>query len=98
MCCRRTTSGGNVEAGIGGTLKGDCSLETSGGDVRVTVDKAAAFRLDASTSGGDVRADGLTITLGDGAPAEVIFPAMSTAVARCSKLRTSGGSIRVVTR
>jgi DUF4097 and DUF4098 domain-containing protein YvlB len=92
------TSGGNVEAGIGGTLKGDCSLETSGGDVRVTVDKAAAFRLDASTSGGDVRADGLTITLGDGGSGRSHLSGNVNGGGPVLKLRTSGGSIRVVTR
>jgi DUF4097 and DUF4098 domain-containing protein YvlB len=92
------TSGGNVEAGIGGTLKGDCSLETSGGDVRVTVDKAAAFRLDASTSGGDVRADGLTITLGDGGSGRSHLSGDVNGGGPVLKLRTSGGSIRVVTR
>lgn len=92
------TSGGDVEAGIGGALKGDCSLETSGGDVKVTVDKAAAFRLDAATSGGGVRADGLTITLDDGGSGRSHLSGNVNGGGPVLKLRTSGGSIRVVTR
>jgi hypothetical protein len=91
------TSGGDVEAGIGGALKGDCSLGTSGGDVKVTVDKAAAFRLDASTSGGGVRADGLTITLDDGGSGRSHLSGKVNGGGPVLKLRTSGGSIRVVT-
>jgi hypothetical protein len=90
------TSGGDVEAGIGGALKGDCSLGTSGGDVKVTVDKAAAFRLDASTSGGGVRADGLTITLDDGGSGRSHLSGNVNGGGPLLKLRTSGGSIRVV--
>jgi len=91
------TSGGNVEAGIGGTLKGDCSLGTSGGDVRVSVDKTAAFRLDAWTSGGGVRADGLTITLDGGGSGRSHLSGNVNGGGPLLKLRTSGGSIRVVT-
>jgi hypothetical protein len=91
------TSGGNVEAGIGGALKGDCSLGTSGGDVKVTVDKAAAFRLDASTSGGSVRAEGLTITLDGGGAGRSHLSGNVNGGGPLLKLRTSGGSIRVVT-
>ena len=92
------TSGGSVEAGIGGALKGDCSLGTSGGDVNVTVDKTAAFRLDAATSGGRVRADGLTITLDDGGTGRSHLSGNVNGGGPLLKLRTSGGSIRVVTR
>ena len=91
------TSGGDVEAGIGGVLKGDCSLGTSGGDVKVMVDKSAAFRLDASTSGGGVRADGLTITLDDGGSGKSHLSGKVNGGGPVLKLRTSGGSIRVVT-
>jgi len=91
------TSGGNVEAGIGGLLKGDCSLGTSGGDVKVRVDKAAAFRLDASTSGGSVRADGLTLTLDGGELHRSHISGSVNGGGPLLKLRTSGGSIRVVT-
>jgi hypothetical protein len=91
------TSGGDVEAGIGGALKGDCTLGTSGGDVKVTVDKAAAFRLDASTSGGGVRADGLTITLDSGGSGRSHLSGKVNGGGPELKLRTSGGSIRVVT-
>ena len=90
------TSGGDVEAGIGGALKGDCSLGTSGGDVRVTVDKAAAFQLDAATSGGGVRADGLTITLDDGGSGRSHLSGKVNGGGPLLKLRTSGGSIKVV--
>ena len=92
------TSGGNVEAGIGGALKDDCSLGTSGGDVRVTVDKSAAFQLDAATSGGSVRADGLTITLDGGGAGKSRLSGKVNGGGPVLKLRTSGGSIRVVTR
>ena len=92
------TSGGNVKAGIGGAIKGDCSLGTSGGDVRVTVDKAAAFRLDASTSGGGVRADGLTITLDGGGSGRSHLSGNVNGGGPLLKLRTSGGSIHVTTQ
>jgi hypothetical protein len=92
------TSGGDVEAGIGGALKGDCTLGTSGGDVKVTVDKAAAFRLDASTSGGSVRADGLTITLDGGGSGRSNLSGNVNGGGPLLKLRTSGGSIRVAVR
>lgn len=91
------TSGGNVEAGIGGALKGDCSLGTSGGEVRVKVDKAAAFQLDAATSGGSVRADGLTITLDGGGMGKSHLSGKVNGGGPVLKLRTSGGNIRVVT-
>ena len=90
------TSGGDVEAGITGALKGDCSLSTSGGDVKVRVDKAAAFRLDAATSGGSVHADGLTITLDGGASGRSHLSGNVNGGGPLLKLRTSGGSIRVV--
>jgi DUF4097 and DUF4098 domain-containing protein YvlB len=89
------TSGGDVQAGIGGALKGDCSLSTSGGDVKVTVDKTAAFQLDASTSGGQVRADGLTIALDDGGSGRSHLSGRVNGGGPLLKLRTSGGSIRV---
>ena len=92
------TSGGDVQAGIGGALKGECSLSTSGGDVRVTVDKAAAFQLDASTSGGQVRADGLTITLEGGGAGRSHLSGKVNGGGPLLKLRTSGGSIQVEPR
>lgn len=92
------TSGGNVEAGIGGALKGDCSLGTSGGNVKVTVDKAAAFRLDASTSGGAVRADGLAITLDGGGFGRSHLSGNVNGGGPELRLRTSGGSIQIVVR
>jgi uncharacterized protein YndB with AHSA1/START domain len=92
------TSGGDVEAGIGGALKGDCSLGTSGGDVKVTIDKTAAFQLDASTSGGRVRADGLTITLDDGGSGRSHLSGKVNGGGPLLKLRTSGGSIEVSPR
>jgi hypothetical protein len=91
------TSGGDVAAGIGGALKGDCSLGTSGGDVKVTVDKAAAFQLDASTSGGSVRADGLTITLDGGGAGRSHLSGKVNGGGPLLKLRTSGGSIHIGT-
>jgi hypothetical protein len=89
------TSGGDVKAGIGGVLKGDCSLGTSGGNVSVTVDKGAAFQLDASTSGGRVRADGLTITLDDGDAGRSHLSGKVNGGGPVLKLWTSGGSIKV---
>jgi hypothetical protein len=90
------TSGGDVEAAIGGALKGDCSLGTSGGDVKVTVDRAAAFQLDAATSGGRVLADGITITLENGGTGQGHLSGKVNGGGPLLKLRTSGGSIRVV--
>jgi hypothetical protein len=91
------TSGGNVRAAIGGSLKGDCTLETSGGDVEVKVDKTAAFLLDAGTSGGRVRADGITITLGSGETGHSHLSGKVNGGGPLLKLRTSGGDIRVET-
>ena len=91
------TSGGDVEAGIGGALKGDCSLGTSGGDVKVAVDKAAAFQLDAATSGGSDRADGLTITLDGGGAGRSHLSGKVNGGGPLLKLRTSGGSIHIGT-
>jgi len=91
------TSGGDVEAGIGGVLKGDCSLGTSGGDVKVAVDKAAAFQLDAATSGGSVRTDGLTITLDGGGAGRSHLSGKVNGGGPLLKLRTSGGSIHIGT-
>jgi hypothetical protein len=95
---RAHTSGGSIKAAIAGALKEECSLSTSGGDIRVSVEKSAAFRLDASTSGGGVHADGLTITMENGGTGRSKLAGAVNGGGPTLKLRTSGGSIHVVTK
>jgi len=90
------TSGGPIDVSFSGPLKDDCELSTSGGGITVRADPKSDFNLDARTSGGGVSCK-LPITV----VGEVKSSHLSGRVNAGGpelKLRTSGGSIRVVTQ
>lgn len=89
-----STSGGSIEASISAQPAADCRLTTSGGSVTVTLDPTVAVTVDAR--GNRVRSD-LPITatgeLGGGRLAGTLNGGGPTLT-----LRTSGGSVRILTR
>lgn len=95
---RAKTSGGSISAVINGILTQDSRLSTSGGNVMVSVDQQAGFTLDASTSGGAVTADDLVIKITHGGLRKRRLKGEVNGGGPVLTLRTSGGSINVVTR
>ena len=93
-----STGGGSIEAAISGGLKGDCELQTSGGSMRLTVNRTAAFNLDAVTSGSNVEIEGLSISVAKGGPSRGELAGSVNGGGPLLRLRSSGGSIEVLTR
>lgn len=90
------TSGGPIDVSFSGPLQGDCELSTSGGGITVRADPKSDFNLEARTSGGGVSCKLPVTVVGEIKPSHL--SGRVNAGGHELKLRTSGGSIRVVTR
>jgi hypothetical protein len=95
---RASTGGGSLRAVISGALKGDSEVQTSGGSIHLTVDRTAAFTLDAVASGSNVDIYGLPITVAVGGPGRGQLAGSVNGGGPLLKLRSSNGSIEVLTR
>jgi hypothetical protein len=93
-----STGGGSIRAVISGTLKGDSEVQTSGGSIHLTVDRTAAFTLDAVASDSNVDVDGLPVVVAAGVPGRGQLAGNVNGGGPLLKLRSSNGSIEVLTR
>ena len=95
---RASTGGGSIRAVISGALRGDSEVQTSGGSINLTVDRTAAFTLDAVASGSNVDINGLPITVAAGGPGRGQLAGRVNGGGPLLKLRSSNGSIELLTR